>query len=86
MTVETDFAGAAERAKDLPTQSNETLLELYGLYKQATQGDVTESRPGLFDFAGQAKYDAWMSRKGMAREDAMIAYVDLVSRLASSRG
>jgi acyl-CoA-binding protein len=73
---------AASRAKNLPKQPNEVLLELYGLYKQATQGDVTGDSPGLFDFVAKAKYEAWSGRKGMSQEEAAHAYVALVDRLS----
>jgi acyl-CoA-binding protein len=73
---------AAERAKQLPEKpDNETLLALYGLYKQATQGDVTGKKPGMLDFVGRAKYEAWESRRGMTQEAAAEAYVELVERL-----
>ena len=61
--------------------SDQQLLELYSLYKQATKGDVTTNRPGGFDFKGRAKWDAWKQREGMSREEAMRRYVDLVERL-----
>lgn len=54
---------------------NDVLLRLYGLFKQATAGDVSGSRPGMMDFKGRAKYDAWAGRKGMSRDDAMRAYI-----------
>ena len=76
------FEAAAERAKDLPHQPNEVLLELYGLFKQATQGDVSGDRPGMFDFKGAAKYDAWEGRRGMTRDEARQAYIELVDRLS----
>lgn len=62
--------------------SNEDLLELYGLFKQASVGDVSGSRPGMLDFKGRAKLDAWAKRKGTAKEQAISAYVSLVDRLA----
>ncbi len=76
------FETAVEQAKSLPHQPNDVLLELYGLYKQATGGDPTGERPGGFDFKGAAKYDAWERHRGMSRDDAMQAYVELVNRLA----
>jgi len=76
------FETATERAKSLPHQPNDVLLELYGLYKQATSGDVTGDRPGAFDFKGGAKYDAWEQRRGMSRDEARQAYIALVDRLA----
>ena len=60
---------------------NDLKLRLYANYKQATEGDVTGSRPGMLDFKGRAKYDAWASRKGMSKDAAKQAYVALVQRL-----
>ncbi len=80
--LETTFAAAAQSVKQLPSQpDNDTLLKLYALYKQATQGDATGKRPGFTDFVGRAKYDAWAGIKGTAREAAMQSYVDLVEQL-----
>lgn len=82
MTDENDFQGAVDRVQRLPKKpGNDALLELYGLYKQATTGDVTGKRPGMLDVKGRAKYDAWASRKGMRAEDARAAYVKVVERL-----
>jgi acyl-CoA-binding protein len=75
------FESAADRAKELPHQPNDVLLDLYGLFKQATTGDVTGEKPGMFDFKGAAKYDAWEKRRGMTKDEAMQAYIDLVDRL-----
>jgi acyl-CoA-binding protein len=83
MDLKDQFEAALEKAKGLPDQNNETLLELYSLYKQATTGDVEGDRPGGFDFRGQAKFDAWEKRQGMSSDDAMQAYIELVDRLAS---
>ena len=84
MTLENDFADAQVRVKSLPAApGTDTLLELYGLYKQATTGDVDGNRPGMMDFKGRAKYDAWAGRKGMARDAAMRAYIALVDRLVA---
>ena len=57
------------------------LLELYALFKQATVGDVTGSRPGMLDFKGRAKFDAWSKKKGTGKDAAMTAYVGVVDRL-----
>lgn len=82
MALAEDFRSAQERVKTLTTRpSNEVLLELYSLYKQATEGDVQGKRPGLLDPKGRAKYDAWAARKGLGREAAMQQYVALVERL-----
>jgi diazepam-binding inhibitor (GABA receptor modulating acyl-CoA-binding protein) len=82
MALEDDFRSAQERVKTLTTRpSNDTLLELYSLFKQATEGDVQGKRPGMLDLKGRAKYDAWAGRKGVGREEAMRQYVALVERL-----
>lgn len=86
MSVSAEFEKAAQQAKGLPDQPDEVLLELYGLYKQATAGDVSGDAPGMFDFVGRAKYDAWKSRQGMDREAAMRSYVDRVKELAGGIG
>lgn len=69
----------AQRLSDRP--DNDTLLRLYGLYKQATEGDSTGPKPGFFDFVGTAKHEAWSRLQGTGREVAMQQYVDLVHRL-----
>jgi acyl-CoA-binding protein len=82
MALEDDFRSAQERVKTLTTRpSNEALLELYSLYKQATEGDVQGKRPGMLDVKGRAKYDAWAARKGLSPQAAMQQYVALVERL-----
>jgi diazepam-binding inhibitor (GABA receptor modulating acyl-CoA-binding protein) len=85
MTQEEKFEDAQKRVKTLSsTPSNETLLDLYALYKQATTGDVDGKRPGMMDFKGRAKFDAWATRKGMTKEKAMEAYIALVDRLLTA--
>ncbi|HTS02395.1 MAG TPA: acyl-CoA-binding protein [Thermoanaerobaculia bacterium] len=81
------FQDAKARAEKLPRRpSNDQLLDLYGLYKQATEGDVSGARPGILDVRGRAKFDAWTKRKGVSREDAMKKYVALVDALADATG
>lgn len=82
MALEDDFSQAQARVKTLASApSNEVLLELYSLFKQATAGDVQGARPGFLDLKGRAKFDAWARRKGLAREAAMQQYVALVNKL-----
>jgi acyl-CoA-binding protein len=86
MALQDDFKSAQERVKTLSQRpSNETLLELYSLFKQGTEGDVQGKRPGLLDLKGRAKFDAWSGRKGTPRDAAMQQYVALVNRLMGSR-
>ena len=82
--MQEEFNSAVMRSKELTSRpSNEELLKLYSLYKQATEGDVTGERPGGFDFKGAAKYDAWKSIAGKAKEEAMQEYISLVNDLHS---
>lgn len=82
MALIDEFNAAVARSKELTKRpSNEELLDLYALFKQATEGDVTGERPGGFDFKAIAKFDAWASRKGTSKEQAMQQYVDLVTKL-----
>jgi acyl-CoA-binding protein len=60
---------------------NETLLRLYALYKQGSDGDVSGPKPGFFDFVGTAKYEAWGKLKGTGQDEAKKKYVDLVKKL-----
>lgn len=63
--------------------TNEELLSLYAYYKQATEGDNNEERPGGFDFKAAAKYNAWAKLKGTPKADAEQKYIDLVSNLST---
>ncbi len=82
VSLDTQFDAAAAASKTLKkAPDNDTLLALYSLYKQASSGDVSGDRPGALDMVNRAKFDAWTGRKGMGREDAMRAYVELVDKL-----
>lgn len=80
--LKSKFESAVADSKKLPERpSNDVLLQLYALYKQATDGDVEGKRPGFTDMIGRAKYDAWAAIKGTGNDDAMKRYVELVSSL-----
>ncbi len=81
------FREAKHRVEALSRRpSNDQLLDLYGFYKQATEGDVRGSRPGMLDLVGRAKFDAWAKRKGTSKDDAMKKYVALVDGLVAELG
>ncbi|MBF9236628.1 acyl-CoA-binding protein [Hymenobacter sp. BT683] len=83
MTTQEEFDAASARAQQLPSKpSNMVLLQLYALYKQGTEGDISGDRPGGFDFKAIAKYDAWSGLRGTSQEDARQQYVELVNELA----
>lgn len=85
MDLQEKFNAATEKVKTLTSRpTNAQLLDLYGLFKQATEGDVHGDKPGMFDFKGKAKYDAWEGIKGMESEEAMEKYVALVDELLAA--
>ena len=76
------FEKAVAESKNLPEKpDNMTLLKIYSLYKQATEGDVQGKRPGFTDMVGRAKYDAWAAVQGKSGDEAMQEYVDLIESL-----
>ena len=83
MDIKATFEQAIADSKSLSDKpSNETLLQLYSLYKQATQGDVNGEAPtNPFDFVNKAKYDAWAALKGKTTQEAMQEYIGLVEKL-----
>ncbi len=83
MDLKEEFEKAAAASKNLPEKpSNETLLQLYSLYKQSTEGDVNTDPPtNPFDFVAKAKYEAWAGLKGKSTYDAMSDYIELIQKL-----
>jgi diazepam-binding inhibitor (GABA receptor modulating acyl-CoA-binding protein) len=76
------FEQAQKDIKTLSAKpSDDDMLALYSIFKQATDGDVTGDRPGFFDFVGGAKFDARENLKGMSSEEAMQKYIDTVAGL-----
>ncbi len=83
MEIKDQFETAVRDSKTLAEKpSNETLLQLYSLYKQATEGDNTGEPPSNpFDFVAKAKYEAWAELLGKPKEQAMKEYISLVAKL-----
>jgi diazepam-binding inhibitor (GABA receptor modulator, acyl-CoA-binding protein) len=81
MSLDEDFVAASKRVNASSGLDNAKMLELYGLYKQATSGDARGNRPGAFDLKGRAKFDAWTSRKGMSADDAKRKYIELAAKI-----
>jgi acyl-CoA-binding protein len=81
---DSEFRQAAEDVKRLQERpDNDTLLKLYALYKQATDGDANGPKPGFFDFVNTAKYEAWSRLRGMQASEARQKYIDLVHQLGA---
>lgn len=82
MTLEEQFEQASKDVHTLKERpGNDVLLNLYSLHKQASVGDVHGDEPGMFDFIAKAKYNAWASKKGLTKDEAMQRYIDLVNSL-----
>ncbi|KAG7198776.1 hypothetical protein KM043_001760 [Ampulex compressa] len=82
MSLDQKFEAAAEAIKGHTQRpTDQELLELYALYKQATIGDVNTSRPGMMDMKGRAKWDSWNGKKGTSKESAMESYIEYVNVL-----
>ncbi|XP_048117290.1 acyl-CoA-binding domain-containing protein 7 [Alosa pseudoharengus] len=87
MSLQAEFEQHAEDVKKVKSRpTDQELLDMYGYYKQATVGDVNIDRPGMLDMKGKAKWDAWNSRKGMSKEDAMTAYIALAKEIIAKYG
>ncbi len=81
-TLKSRFDKAVVDSKKLPERpDNATLLKIYALYKQATEGDASGKRPGFTDMVGRAKWDAWKALAGKPADEAMQAYIDLIESL-----
>ena len=82
--LHTAFEAAVARSKQLTERpDNATLLKIYALYKQATQGDNAEKKPSFTDVVGRAKWDAWNKLEGTSAEAAQQQYIDLIAELAA---
>jgi acyl-CoA-binding protein len=82
----TSFAEAVAESKKLPQKpDNETLLRLYALYKQATEGNApTETAFGMFDFVAKAKHEAWLRLQDLSKKEAETRYIELVQNLSGN--
>lgn len=85
--LEAQFQKAAEDVKNLKTRpSDEQLLEVYALFKQATVGDNTQSKPGMFQLKEKAKHEFWLKKKGLSQEEAKQAYIKVAADLVKQFG
>lgn len=82
-----EFLLAADIVKKLKEKPNdEELLELYGLYKQATVGDNVQPEPGFLDFKGKSKHASWLKNKGKEKYDCEVEYITIVNTLINNYG
>ena len=82
-----EFSMAANVVKNLKkTPGDDELLVLYGLFKQATVGDNNNPQPGMFDFKGKSKHQAWLGNKGKSTYDSEVEYINYVNTLIEKYG
>ncbi|XP_059471460.1 acyl-CoA-binding protein-like isoform X2 [Neocloeon triangulifer] len=87
MSLDERFNKAAEDVKKLKTSpSNDELLDIYALFKQGSVGDCNTDKPGMLDFKGKAKWEAWNAKKGQSQDAAKEAYVAKVEELVGKYG
>ena len=76
------FEAAQANSKLLAERpDNPTLLKIYALFKQATEGDNTAKKPSFSDIVARAKWDAWTAQKGASSDEAKQKYIDLIESL-----
>lgn len=81
------FLQAATVAKNLKSDpNNDELGKLYGLYKQATVGDINIEKPGMFNFKASKKWEAWNACKGKSTYDSEVEYIKTVNSLIKKYG
>lgn len=65
---------------------NEVKLQIYALFKQATQGPCNTPKPGMLDFVNKVKWDAWKSLGSISQDEARQQYCDLIGSLVAAEG
>ena len=81
-SLQDQFDAAAAKARETPVSSNVTKLQIYGLFKQATEGPIGDrKRPAVYDLTGRAKYDGWKELGNMPQNEAMQHYIALINTL-----
>ena len=80
--LEKEFISAAENIKNSGKNlDNDTLLKLYGYYKQGTIGDCNTECPSFWNVKDKSKWEAWEQHKGMKKTHSMKKYIKIVSKL-----
>ncbi len=82
--MQDEFEDMSHRLANSDLDIDENIqIQLYGLYKQATQGDCYADQPWTSQKEAYAKWSVWFSNRGMLKEDAMKIYIEMVKRLLS---
>lgn len=82
--LEKEFLEYVEIGRNLPKQAPDVMLIAYGFYKQAIEGDITESRPTEnSDVVRTLMYDQRKRMEGMSTEEAMTKYIEFIKKLVA---
>jgi diazepam-binding inhibitor (GABA receptor modulating acyl-CoA-binding protein) len=74
--LDVEFDKKCQQIKILKVRPTDNeLLELYALFKQATVGDNNTECPSFFYMKDRAKWDAWTSKKGTNKQNAKYSYL-----------
>lgn len=60
---------------------NDTLLNLYGYYKQGLEGPCNTPKPSWYDMKAKSKWEAWNKLKDMPQNDAKVLYINLIKKI-----
>ena len=82
---EEEFFNACENSKRIPNLQDDQRLQLYGLYKQGTVGNINTSRPMMLDLVGGAKWDAWKSFEGQQNSEKYPKALQFLMRINSTK-
>ncbi|KAL4574747.1 hypothetical protein LXL04_021583 [Taraxacum kok-saghyz] len=74
-------AAAAVADRSFPKLSNENKLQLYGLYKIATEGPCTVPQPSAIKMNARVKWNSWNKLGAMPTEEAMHKYLEIITEL-----
>jgi diazepam-binding inhibitor (GABA receptor modulating acyl-CoA-binding protein) len=66
-----------QRSKIQPTDTEK--LKIYGLYKQAIDGDNKIDMPYSIQYKAKAKWQAWKDNSGKTKDKAKLEYIELVA-------
>ena len=82
LSIEKRFKRASKRILALEERPDDnTLLRLYSLFKQATEGDATGRLPIAKGMVAVAKWKSWKKLEGTDPEDAMASYCEIADVL-----
>ena len=79
--IDSLFLKATNDVFTLDTVSDKNKLLLYGLYKQAREGNNKTSAPSIINFKAHSKWKAWKQQAGNGKQKAKKEYIQLVTKL-----